>query len=306
MKYIMKFNEEQDFIDARNDGSLGYPSIIYKLYDESISFTESNGINAGMGTNIKRGLIGDIVYFNHNNQLSACSLSNYDESLGPKVGVVVIPYNSLPGGYARFINLEALNDEGYCYDQYAIVDYPLDNFIKVAANNDDGYRNFVDIIEKNTNATESQISPYLTENVVKTNTKYQARYVGGTLLNALGDSYGLTNTTTLINYYNGDSEFYPQAARACFNYRNNSINWYLPAMGELGFLAAKLTTINASLEEIGAAPIDFTTGLWSSTEFSSGGAWALYMGLDVIDNYGTAEIFAKNAKFHVRPFGLLI
>ena len=306
MKYIMKFSDQTELNTAKSNGSLGYPNIVYMLNDESLTFTESNGINAGMGTNIKRGLIGDIVYFNHNYELSACSLSNYNESLGPKVGVVVIPYNSLPGGYARFINLEALNDEGYCYDQYAIVDYPLDNFIKVAANNDDGYRNFVDIIEKNTNATESQISPYLTENVVKTNNKYQSRYVGGTLLNALGDSMGLANTTTLINYYNGDSEFYPQAARACFNYRNNSINWYLPAMGELGFLAAKLTTINASLDEIGADPIDFTTGLWSSTEFSSGGAWALYMGLDAIDNYGTAEIFAKNAKFHVRPFGLLI
>lgn len=305
MKYIMKFSTQSLFEDALKDGSLGYPNIAY-VSGGDITFTPPKTQPGQTVVSKKRGNVGDIVYFNSNNELSACSLSNYNESLGPKVGVVVVPQDFLPGGFARFINLEALNDEGYCYDQYAIVDYPLDNFIKVAANNDDGHRNFVDIVEYNGNATSNQISPYLNEGSNKPNTNYQARYVGSTLLNALGDSLGLANTTTLIDYYNGESEFYPQAARACFNYRNNSINWYLPAMGELGCLAAKLTTINASLEAIGADPIDFTTGLWSSTEFSSGGAWALYMGLDEIDNYGTAEIFGKNAKFHVRPFGLLV
>lgn len=305
MKYIMKFASQSEFNNAISSNSLGFPNIAY-VNGGNITFTLPQDQPGQTVVSKKRGNVGDIVYFNNNYELSACSLSNYNESLGPVVGVVVVPDNFLFGGYARFINLEALNDEGYCYDQYAIVDYPLDNFIKVAANNDDGYRNFVDIVEYNVNAASNQISPYLSEGSIKPNVNYQATYVGTSLLNALGDSFGLANTNTLIDYYNGDSEFYPQAARVCFNYRNNSIKWYLPAMGELGFLAAKLTTINASLEAIGADPIDFTTGLWSSTEFSSGGAWALYMGLDEIDNFGTAEIFSKNANFHVRPFGLLI
>lgn len=103
--------------------------------------------------------------------------------------------------------------------------------------------------------------------------------------NALSDFNGLSNTQVLVN---AGSEY--EAANACWNYKdaaNSNLQWYLPALGELCFLMARLGAIDKSLKIMGKNPIfneDNQNYLWSSTEqqyissfmFGGGGAWGLF------------------------------
>ena len=55
-------------------------------------------------------------------------------------------------------------------------------------------------------------------------------------------------------------------------------SWWLPSLGELYLIAANLKKINYALGKInGAKKLSTSTSYWSSTEYSSTYAWALYM-----------------------------
>lgn len=70
---------------------------------------------------------------------------------------------------------------------------------------------------------------------------------------------------------------------------------YIPSLGELYFMLAHFTRINAALEAVGGEPLR-NDWYWSSTQYSATYAWTL--GLD----YGTASGNAKAAyQRRVRP-----
>ena len=51
---------------------------------------------------------------------------------------------------------------------------------------------------------------------------------------------------------------------------------YIPSLGELYFMLAHFTQINAALEAVGGEPLR-DSGYWSSTGCSAAGAWYLYL-----------------------------
>lgn len=70
---------------------------------------------------------------------------------------------------------------------------------------------------------------------------------------------------------------------------------YIPSLGELYFMLAHFTRINAALEAVGGEPLR-NDWYWSSTQYSATHAW--YLGL----NHGTADFSTKAAyQYRVRP-----
>lgn len=70
---------------------------------------------------------------------------------------------------------------------------------------------------------------------------------------------------------------------------------YIPSLGELYFILAHFTRINAALEAVGGEPLR-NDWYWSSTQYSATNAWYLYL------NYGGALGNAKaTTQSRVRP-----
>lgn len=125
-------------------------------------------------------------------------------------------------------------------------------------------------------------SPY-----TATGTKSTVYHTSG---QALADMDGKTNTDTIIaattaNWYSGSNDNsekvvnssntgnYP-AACCCRRYscKNASLNfrtgnWYLPSVGELGYLVARFEEIDRSRRMLGSKSM-FDTKLFSSTEYN--------------------------------------
>ena len=62
---------------------------------------------------------------------------------------------------------------------------------------------------------------------------------------------------------------------------------YIPSLGELYFMLAHFTQINAALEAVGGEPLR-NDWYWSSTQYSATGAWLLYLGNGLADNRAKA------------------
>ena len=90
-------------------------------------------------------------------------------------------------------------------------------------------------------------SPYLGE---APNPEYYKTISGN---NALSDFNGLSNTQTLV----GLGTVY-EAANAAWKYNDGTSNlqWYLPAMGELGYIMPRFNVINNTLTTLGGLTID--------------------------------------------------
>ena len=113
--------------------------------------------------------------------------------------------------------------------------------------------------------------------------------------NALSDFNGLSNTQVLIGL---GSDY--TTANAAYNYNDGISNtqWYLPSMGELGFLVARFKTINNTISQLGGIAV-LSSYFWSSTEYSRGSAY-------IVNTY-SGEVYTDGKDYgnHVRPFALL-
>ena len=70
---------------------------------------------------------------------------------------------------------------------------------------------------------------------------------------------------------------------------------YIPSLGELYFILAHFTQINAALKAVGGEPLH-DDWYWSSTQYSATGAWHLYL------DDGTANRYTKaTSQGRVRP-----
>ena len=136
--------------------------------------------------------------------------------------------------------------------------------------------------------------------------------------NAMSDFDGVGNTTKLINsataqsdwktastITNGEGSGYSPAACCCWRYHTEGTkqgDWYLPAMGELGYIMPKfnkiqeaiLTLTNAYGSSVGVRV--FGGYYWSSSEYSSGTA------RDVFTVDGNVYLYNKGGNAYVRAF----
>jgi len=119
---------------------------------------------------------------------------------------------------------------------------------------------------------------------------------GSTIINSLSDVNGEANTTYLVGLGNTY-----KAANACHSFTPGTHNgeWYLPAMGELGYTIASFDDINAKIAAVGndnGVQLDDSAAYWSSTEYSENRACCLNM------DYGNVTNYNKSFKYYVRAF----
>lgn len=100
---------------------------------------------------------------------------------------------------------------------------------------------------------------------------------GGTAINnALSDFDGFRNTQILIK--DADVVAAKQCAMFKPGYRDGE--WYLPAVGELGFIMPRFKVINSKLSALGPSGVQLYDGYdyWSSTESDGFNAWGVNTG----------------------------
>lgn len=220
----------------------------------------------------------DVAYWD-GSSVKTTSIDNWSDSLGTPIGVVVIPSGILPDGMARIMRYESLNTRWGSQSDTVLKNYtkvPTTNNIdeKISSSSTYGYlpsdsfsgeQSFVDPKSfYNTSATLYLPSPWLGD---KFNTGYNCEI--SNQLNALGDFNGDLNTNTLndLGIFNS------------INYSDNvsSLKWYIPALGELGYImprAAGIIKVFERFRYYGSFSI-FKGNIWSSTEYDSQKAWYL-------------------------------
>ena len=331
-----KFNAEEDIntiLKSVIDGNelINMSSLLSHIESSNKDFSDINAqLEEIIGNNSiqQSAQVGDIAYWD-GSSVKTTPLSSWYSSLGTPVGVVMIGEGFAPDGKARIISLTNMTYNGseqIDWGGTVYTDSPVPNYkyIITTKNTDTTsfntyceYGNWVcfptDRIESlptDANITQSIADPlsyYTMEISLKPSVA--SPYVGNKLNpiyiqevengNALSDFYGLSNTYILSN-----DEFKYTAAQVCWNYKDNAnsnLQWYLPALGELGILIARLGLINNSIVSVGGSEISGNIMLSTSTETDYGdhyGRWSI--GIDAAMGTG----YSKGAQY-VRSVAML-
>ena len=123
-------------------------------------------------------------------------------------------------------------------------------------------------------------------------------YTGGTIANCLSDFSGLENTRLLCQ--SAGTYVAANAAHLYKAFEGDTLEWYLPAMGELGFIVPRFNAINEALASVGGVGLGFSIYLWSSSEHSSDDGWYLVTSDGAVYNNRDKDYSCK-----VRPFARL-
>ena len=311
MKYLKVLENEAAHQAFKNGSEYVEPHICY--------LKDSGGIRWKAYTP-PPALAGDVAYWD-GSSVKTTPHSKWNPSLGTPIGVVVVPEGFAPDGKPRIVSLLYVDASGNTSTSYKSmkwgnvkVDTSLTNFTKVPTTDNngststgskgDGYlpsdnftgaTSFVDPNAKYNETSNLIPSPYLDETP---NPEYYKEILSSDInVNALSDFNGLSNTETLI----GLGADYV-AANAAYKYNDGASNlqWYLPAMGELGYLMLRFNEINKTITALGGVAVASLT-FWSSSEYSSNLAYTLstYYG------YVSSNGYKATNNFYVRPFSIL-
>lgn len=261
--------------------------------------------------------VGDIVYINKYNTQKIISPNKWSNDLGTPLGVIVIPEGFAPDGKARMCTIHNVMSEPGSSSGSGQPSYEM-KWSSLFSSADTTLLNYAGVpitTNVNVNATDISLNGYLPSDSFTEITSYTdsiAKYKNSDLLipspylgidpnpeyyktlnenNALSDFNGLDNTQVLIQ-----SSSHVAANKAWRN--ENSIQWYLPAMGELGYLIVRLGVINKSLEILNGTLIQNQT-FWSSTESTSDNAYCLNT------TNGNVAAMWKIADLYVRAFAII-
>ena len=318
-KKLIHFKSKTNFDEQSRQGNILDNSIVFIQDSKEISThgTIYKSVNWSVLAPPPINLC-DIAYWD-GSKVKTIAKDKYTTNLGTAIGVVVIPEGMLPDGRARIMGLKPVDANGNASDSHVGIkwgvygtDTSLTNYTKVpttdnagstsTGSNDYGYlpsdkltgsQSVVDGKAKYKGSTPFVPSPYLGDD--KTfNLEYCKDIID---YNTLSDFNGLSNTEVLVglgsNYV---------AANAAWNYKdaaNSTVQWYLPAMGELGFLMPRFNEINSAVTGVGGVAVGGSSYFWSSSEFSSNNAYNLSAGSGSVGNYG------KNDRYSVRVFGII-
>ena len=121
---------------------------------------------------------------------------------------------------------------------------------------------------------------------------------------AIADMDGKSNTSAILSYI-ASKGYIAEAATATSLYAPSTCkgtgvfcdvgNWYLPALGESYTVYNNLSNIQNSISKAGGTQISTSDFYWSSTEYYSANAWALYF----FNGYRLTD--SKYARDYVRP-----
>ena len=318
MKYLKLFENESDYTQWGNTDYIE-PHVVLISTTDKVFYKQL--------TPPPPAQVGDIAYWD-GSSVKTTPLSNWNCSLGTPVGVVMIGEGFTPDGRARIISLTNMNYEGNEYIMWDSEggmdnDSPASNFEYVPttdnagsttigysgygylpsdSNSFNGDVSYVDRKTKYYNTIDELMrfipSPYLGD---VPNPAYYQAIEGG---NALSDFNGLSNTEALVD----DGERY-NAAHACWNYKdaaNSNLQWYLPAMGELGYLMPRFKQINESIQAVGGVPVE-EYNFWSSSEvFKQSSMWGNESYVwDLNTRNGYVDDYGKGSSVLVRSVACL-
>ena len=302
MKYLRVFEKETNYTEYKDSGEWITPNVSL--------IRETGGIRCK--PYIPPAMVGDVAYWD-GSKVKTTPLSNWNTSLGTPVGVVVVPTGFAPDGKPRIIGLKSVDSNGNQSSSHVNMvwgvtgDTSLTNFTKVPTTDNAGSTSTGSdgsgyLPSDNFTGATSFVDPkakyYVTSNLIPSpylgdvpNPEYNKEISGYN--NALSDFNGLSNTETLI----GLGEDYV-AANAAYKYNDGASNlqWYLPAMGEFGYLMPRFNEINSVITALGGVAVA-SDGFWSSSEYSS------YLAYYLNASCGVVYYFNKYYyNFYVRPF----
>ena len=314
LEYIKKFETETEYNKYMSGDEVVFPNVSLIGVDDVRYNPIPPIISAGM-----------ICYADSNNKLKFCTVEDWNNELGTAQGVtaqgvVVVPSSHTPDGTARIMCIKGITSAGTESSRDIDMvwgptgDTSLPNMDKVPTwdntiggtigNNSIGYfpsdsnnGHFTgetcatDSLTKYAGRTPYIPSPYLedgSQNPAYINT------VEATTANCLSDFDGKGNTSVLVGL---GSDYV--AANACNAYSTEAIgvgNWYLPAMGELGYIMPRFNEIQSALQKVGGVQLYSSYTYWSSTESSSSSARCV----DTL--YGYVGNNSKSNPCYVRAF----
>ena len=252
MKYLRLLNTEKDYNDFKNSDEYVTPNVV------RINSTKSFKFNPLFSSPVvTAAAVGDVAYWD-GSSVKTTPLNWWSTSLGTPVGVVVVPEGFAPDGKTRIISLMGVDENGNQSSSHVnmvwgpVTDTSLTNYKKIPTTDNAGststgsdergylpsdkFTGTVSYVDSKVkyyydNYGSSIPSPYLGE---APNPEYYKTISGN---NALSDFNGLSNTQTLVGL---GADYI--AANAAYKYKDGASNlqWYLPAMGELGYVMPRL------------------------------------------------------------------
>ena len=302
MKYLKLFEKENNYTEYKDSSEWVTPNVSL--------IRETGGIKFKPYT--PPALAGDVAYWD-GSSVKTTPYAKWNTSLGTPIGVVVVPEGFAPDGKIRIVSLKSVDVSGNTSTSdtsmkwsNVTVDTSLTNFNIVPTTDNNGStstgsytlgylpsdkftgsESFVDPKAKYNGTGYFIPSPYLGD---IPNPEYNKEISGYN--NALSDFNGLSNTETLV----GLGTDYV-AANACWKYNDGASNlqWYLPAMGEFGYIMPRFNEINSVITALGGVAVA-SNSFWSSSECSSSDACYLGTGR------GGVSHGPKNYGANVRPF----
>lgn len=265
--------------------------------------------------------VGDIAYKASDGSIKVIAPDAWSSALGTPIGVVVIPSGFAPdNGKARIISLywgslsstSATTATGIYWARASSDMTTLTNYNRIPTTNNadstatgsnasgylpsdkfDSATSYVDSTAKYYGSTPYIPSPYLGD---KPNPAYYAPISGYN--NAFADFGGKNNTDVLA--VPGTVFDAAVAARKYKAAGAEEVEWYLPSMGELGYVMPRIGKIRTALTlaSINASRLtDYS--YWSSTENTSSDAYLINT------SDGNVFHYPKYGTSYVRPFAQL-
>ena len=264
--------------------------------------------------------VGSIAYVDSSSNLKYCSSDDWESSLGTPVGVVAIPANFLPDSpEMRIIAIySAGTRETYLYWCSAnTYDVPeLENYyddgpcLDIDSNTITGFTGNCLCSDKFSN----QLNPYdpgygwkttkknIAPSPYKEDGSFNEQFIDNTFfpvdgrLNPFTDFNGKENTDILVGL--GTAYTAANVARKYKAYDGDTLEWYLPSIGELAVYFHDFRKINAAIAKAGGLKIS-DGYYWSSSEYSA------FYALIVSPYDGTVSHLGKNSSYSGRPFALI-
>jgi hypothetical protein len=307
----------------------------FKTRQEEVNFVESHGLGANYLSYIKET---GATSYKYNEPIKVGDFLHKTGHIDTKasddvIGVCAVPELMLPDGKARFVSIKSMSkttwetgsttnetmmwdsDSGEHFTKRTKVPIDGTSSGSISSNSSLGKlamdRTDSDAVSNLTIAnTQDPGTKYYKDTTLRIPSPYALDgsmnknylYTDGNdddwaLLNYRGD----INTNYLV-FSDDPGDEISSAFYACSRfkpgYRDNE--WYLPAIGELGFLAPRVEFINSKITEAidaGSQGVVLPFGyLWSSSEYDSVNAWTLTLRNGGVSRYG------KVGSIYVRAF----
>lgn len=257
---------------------------------------------------------GEIAYVDSNENIKLIEPSKWNSTLGSPVGVVVVPGWFAPDGKTRIVSLFPVDESGNAStskvemqwgtfrpdtsNDYANViigqdvEETVDIYGDLPSDNFSGTVSIVDPMAYYIDTSQVSPSPYKGDSYNPLYFKNYEKYGRGQ--NALSNFEGKADTQFIIDADPGTKTVI--APKAAWLYKDSltDLQWYLPSLGELGFLVTRLKRINQSISLLGGVPI--SGSVWSSTWYSLGYS-------ATFANMNTGRVGGDNvSNYETRPF----